>query len=485
MTHSMLPDPCCSERAKEGVWIKSLLVVLRSCRLSFILFHQLLCRLIMRRCLSRCAESIATHAHAAASSAAAVAPLRPHQFRVIVREMRDDELPEFVRPRISPAATAAASGQPVRLQKQSSRIEAAESERAQVKAIEANTTANAAAPSAAAPAFVLATPASAVRHSADRFRSFQSVLHVQEQRSPVSLPHVPVVASTAAAPAEPSVRETLRSSVRRLLGMDVITAAVRVVSKLQLHCDHRAFRSQLGFTTHPLSVIELRALHLWLLHVRLRDEPAPSSAASGSSSSAADDASSVIPASYVESLFKVFWDRQVLLFGQDIAPTRMREMQEYAYGAFHALDHSLLALLRAQAEAEQTGSVAGSGSHKLKSAEFQPGLSMHDLSQGADVLLLSSLWKNTLLGDRRLHPLVVASLLRYVSATLARLYATPADLVWKGKFEWIEPETSSSNDAEAMDEQQKQAYFDMLLSQANPVAALQASAAAPAVPAAS
>ena len=263
------------------------------------------------------------------------------------------------------------------------------------------------------------------------------------------------------------MRDALRSSVSRLLGVDVTTAAVRVVWRLQMHCDRPVFRTRLGFTSHPLSVIELRALHLWMMHVRLRDEPEPAPTAGSPTPANA----SVIPSSFVDSLFQVFWERQTQLV-PDAPASRMRDMQEYAYGAFHALDHSLLALLRAQAEAEQQqsgGAVAPGGGSKLKSGEFQPGLSIQDLEQGADVLLLSSLWKNTLLGDRTLHPLVVASLLRYVSATLAKLYATPVDIVWKGNFEWIQPETSAADTP--VDDAQKQAYFEMLDRQVNPVAA--------------
>lgn len=379
----------------------------------------------------------ATSTTAAAAAAPTVRPLLRSQFRVIVREMRPHEMPAFAGGLTNQSAAAAAA------------------------AVSQPTAAPSAAQSAAsAAASSPAAAAAALSPAAKRAHTFRSLLTVPAPT--VTLEEDAHDHDHSAGDGQP--RKGLAARLLQLMGLDTYLPARHLLASLDRHCHEAAFERFCGFRpTQPLSRVQLRALHLWMLHVRLR-----SAGADGSGPEALSPA-------MLTTLFELFWQEQRPLFP---SARNLAGIHQKVYGTWLALDRGLLALLHAQAEAEQRAHArpgaaalppqpidvhsAAFGGTGIFPMGVPASASASVLDATSDSLLLAVLWRRVYLEDAQLNPHNLARLLHYCDQTLQMLHNTPAATIVAAKFSWLPPPSEPLPDLTPQEQESAENYYKLL-----------------------
>lgn len=176
------------------------------------------------------------------------------------------------------------------------------------------------------------------------------------------------------------------------------------------------------------SRVQLDALHLWLIHVRLRSE---------------SESTDVSSHKFIRVLFDRFWSEQRAFMsgesdGVSHVPANMslkqamRQLVEIIYGGWIAMDHALLPLMQQrQLEEQITSARDTAASGAFESPRFS--------SDAADLPMLGALWRNTFLSDRDLDPAHLTQMVDYIVRTLEHLYRYSARDIVSSKFEWVDP----------------------------------------------
>jgi hypothetical protein len=410
----------------------------------------------MRRTVVRMAAAVAhasgvaaaSSASAAASSsvaaaAAAAKPLQHGQFRVIVRELRAHELPNAPTSastvRASPSSSAPSS--PSSLPHPSSAAGGAVSSalRDRFRAL-------------------LTVPAPDVFDAADESAHGEEAL--ETHRPPARSAAGSTADGVSTAPDEDSSNlspaRRWASRLARMMGVGKDQPLLHLVQSLHAHSSDPAWQARCGFANTPFSKLQLRALHLWLLHVRLRSP----NALDGASANVAEWNS---PSS-LRRLFELFWAQMSSLF-----PAQHELLQ--AHGSvlvgWRKFDEAIVALLQATEQAEED---ARSKAHaegrpppsplsvKLPSAQF----GAEGTFSAPDRALLGALWWHTFRADPALNPHHLERLLRYTVDSIVALQSMPAEQVAAGKFQWLPPPAGEVQPLTPREEQMVSAYYNML-----------------------
>ena len=223
-----------------------------------------------------------------------------------------------------------------------------------------------------------------------------------------------------------------------------------------------------GFYPTMMAHIQLEALHLWLLHVRLRGE----------------DSESQFGRKFIRILFDLFWaeQRHRLLGGASTAtsdpkegsassmsrghliPSGSRpndfllELTETLYGGWIALDHALgpvMADRDKELDAEADEVIA----YQPSSAAFNA--KAYDPA-APDAHMLGALWRNTYSSDSHLHPTHLTRLQQYVIRTIEHLYRFTALELANGEFKWLTPPGQIDPVLTGADEESIQQFYSRL-----------------------
>jgi len=277
--------------------------------------------------------------------------------------------------------------------------------------------------------------------------------------------------------AEPS--SGLISKLINMLGMGQVARLLQLVQMINAHCSDPRWHSLCGIDSSALGVLHLRALHMWLLHVRLRS-PAPDGS---------EVAQDMMRPSVRRRLFETFWASCSPLFHSN---RELADMVPSVNKGWNQLDAALATLLHARADAEekavssQAAAAAESGTaasadaseetdvavdasaglaslpsavfglcgasvQNLPAAAATPTASSPSNSQPQDVALaafraapdselLLALWQHVFQADRQLNPHHLARCQQYVLLSLSHLAATPlASILQQGAFAFPAP----------------------------------------------
>lgn len=241
--------------------------------------------------------------------------------------------------------------------------------------------------------------------------------------------------------------EGLFAALKKRFGVGVFTQAHQLLIALQQQATSPDWYTQCGLQRSALSQLQLEALHLWLLHTRLR---------------------SFESESLVKALFDQFWAAQRETIGQTpprdtrqspaatsspdtchpthttdsaapaasvpprVSSSLMPDIAQMVYGMWLAMDLAILPAMRQRDEAnDQAVDLA-----TLPSAVFDhPNFD----EEAPNRHLLGAIWRNLYAADLTLHPRHVGHLADYVLQTIEHLYdQSDVDLV-NGTFTWLAP----------------------------------------------
>lgn len=179
-----------------------------------------------------------------------------------------------------------------------------------------------------------------------------------------------------------------------------------------------------GLSDSFTSNVQLQALHLWLIHVRLRSEDGD------------------LSRRFTRVLFDLFWstNRRLMLGNRSAGlPSHlpagetidgmMTQLTEVIYGLWVALDRGLIPVME---QRESVGEVA----HANSSAAFGH---LYFRIDAPDAEMLGALWRNTYLADTTLPPRHLPLLLSYLLQTIDHLYRIQTSDLLDGKFTWLDP----------------------------------------------